>query len=133
MSGAVDFGAWARPDLVLTLGGRTYVVRPPSVADMRQVLALAVRAEVGRDAVPAEVAAVLDDLPTDGHPALGAAYGDLVAAGVDPETLARVGVYATLFWARGREYADAAAEAVWGPERDKAAADAADADPKASR
>lgn len=113
---AVDFDAWACPDLTLTLRGRTYTVRPPSVADMRQVLALAVRAEAGRDRTPPEVLAILDGLPSDGHPALGDAYGAMVADGQDPTTIDRVGVYATLFWARGREYADHVAQAIWGPE-----------------
>lgn len=130
---AVDFGAWARPDLVFTLGGVAYAVKPPSVAAMRQVLALAVRAEVGRDRLPEEIRDVLDELPSDSHPALGGTYQELVDAGVDPETISRVGVYATLFWARGREYADFIAEAVWGPERDLAKAEAGGARPKGSK
>lgn len=123
---AVDFGAWARPDLVLTLGSHTFTVREPSVGDMRQVLALAVRAEVGRDKVPAEILAILDGLPDDGHPALGETYAEMLAANVGKETLARMGVYATLFWAYGREAADRVAERIWGPERDAAAAEAGD-------
>lgn len=121
---AVDFGAWAKPDLELLLGGRTFSVRPPSVAQARMVVALAVRFEVGEERTPQEVRDVLATLPTDGHPALGDTYDELVEAGIDPVTLSRMGVYATLAWARGREYADAAAEIIWGPERDAAAADA---------
>ncbi|GMA33506.1 DUF7426 family protein [Litorihabitans aurantiacus] len=121
---AVDFAAWARPNLELLLGGRTFVVRPPSVAQARLVLALAVRFEVGEERTPPEVMEILDGLPDDGHPALGETYTEIVEAGIDPVTLSRVGVYATLVWARGREYADAAAEIIWGPERDAAAADA---------
>ncbi|MCM6761393.1 hypothetical protein NB037_03090 [Rathayibacter sp. ZW T2_19] len=129
----VDFGAWAR-GLTLTLGSVTYTVPEPSVADMRQVLALAVRAEVGRDNVPAEILEILENLPDDGHPALGTAYDELVRDGVGSHTLDRMGVYATLFWARGREYADSVAEKVWGPEREAAAAQAKDAArPKARR
>jgi hypothetical protein len=130
---AVDFGAWARPDLVLTLGSRTYTVPEPSVAAMGDLLALAVRAEVGADAVPPEVQAILDGLPDDGHPALGPVYTQMVADGVGPQTLHRMGVYATLFWARSRQYADAAAEMLWGPERDLAAKEAEGARPKGSR
>ena len=126
---AVDFDAWARPGLPITLGGVAYTVAPPSVRDMRLVLALAARIEVGRDRLPPAINDILEDLPTDGHPALGDTYQAMVAGGVDPVTIDRVGVYATLFWARGREYADFVAERIWGPERDAAA----DADPKASR
>lgn len=127
---AVDFGAWARPDLVLTLGPRTFTVREPSVGDMRQVLALAVRAEVGRDQVPPEIIAILDTLPTDGHPALGDTYTEMVDAGVGRETLARIGVYATLFWAYGRKAADSVAERTWG--QDNADTEGSDR-PKGSR
>lgn len=124
---AVDFAQWAVPDLKLTLGDRAYFVRPPSTAAARKLLAAAVRAEVNLGIVPGPVPApvqeVLDTFGPDDHPALGDVHDQLVADGVDPQTVDRMAYYATFYWARGKQYADWLAIALWAP-RD-AAQDAA--------
>lgn len=117
---AVDFGEWAAVDgLELTLGGRTYVVPPPSVRAMRQVLAAAVRAEVVlglvKGEIPAEVQAVLDDIKPGEHPALGPAYDLLAADGAPQIVVDRMAYYAVFYWARGKEYADVLAAVLWTP------------------
>lgn len=117
--GAVDFGEWVAPDLQITLGGRTYAVRPPSVEAAKKILAAAVRGEVKlgleKGEVPAEVQAVLDTIGPDEHPALGDAYQQMVADGVPAATIDRVGYYAVFYWARGKAYADALAKILWTP------------------
>ena len=131
---AVDFGAWATPALPIMLGGRTYSVRPPSVADGPRVIALAIWQEkqVGlvKGEIPAEVQAILDEvLAADDHPSVGREVHDvMVADGVDAVTIARAELYATLYWARGREYADEVGRLMWEP-----LTEAVDASPKASR
>lgn len=117
---AVDFGEWAAVDgLTLTLGEHTYMVPPPSVRAMRQVLAAAVRAEVKlglvAGEVPAEVQAVLDDMSTDEHPALGPVYDQLAATNAPQVVVDRMAYYAVFYWARGKTYADALARLLWSP------------------
>lgn len=117
-----DFEAWARPDLEISLRGRTYMVRPPSVEDASKVLAAAVRGEVNlgivEGPIPDEVQNVLDSIKPDEHPALGETWAELVASGVDPVTIDRVGYYAVFYWARGKEYADKLAVVLWAPRDD---------------
>lgn len=137
MSPTVDFTDWAVPDLVLTLGGRTYNVPPPSVDRARLVLACAVRAEVAlglaKGTVPPELIAVLeglDDTPL-GVVTLGQdVYDTLIADGHPPITIERMAYYALHYWARGQGRADAVALALWTPT--KTAQDEAP-DPKAPR
>lgn len=116
----VDFSQWAIPALPLTLGGRTYEVRPPCVADMRKLLACAVRAEVNlgvvQGPIPDDVQTVLDTIGPDDHPALGKVVHDqMVADGVHPTTIDRMAYYAVLYWARGKTVADVYAAALWTP------------------
>lgn len=116
----VDFSAWAIPPLTLTLGARTYVVRPPSVGDMGKLLACAVRAEVNlglvKGPITPDIQAVLDTIrPTD-HPALGAeVYEQMVADKQHPTAIDRMAYYAVLYWTRGKPYADAIATLLWTP------------------
>lgn len=116
---AVDFEQWVAPDLVLTLGGNTYRVSPPSVADAGRILALAVVAEVmlgiSVGPVPDTVQDVVDGIGPGDHPALGAAYRQMIDDGLLPVTVDRAATYAIFFWARGREYADAIAKLIWTP------------------
>lgn len=129
---AVDFEQWVAPDLVLTLGGRTYRVPPPSVEDAGRILALAVVAEVmlgiSAGPVPDPVQEVVDGIGRHEHPALGPVYRQMVDDGLLPVTVDRAATYAIFFWARGREYADAIAVLIWTP-RD--AVEAGGATPKA--
>lgn len=116
----VEFSAWAVPPLLLTLGERTYSVRPPSVGDMGKLLAAAVRAEVNlglvKGTVPEEVQTVLDTIEPGTHPALGDdVYQQMVDDGQHPTSIDRMGYYAVLYWARGKTYADAIATLLWTP------------------
>lgn len=125
---AVDFGEWASVDgLVLTLGGRTYTVPPPSVRAMRQVLAAAVRAEVNlglvKGEIPAEVQDVLDDIGPGEHPGLGPVYDQLDADGAPQAVVDRMTYYAVFYWARGKAFADGLATILWTP-RDVGVGDA---------
>lgn len=119
MGTATDFTSWAVPNLELTLGERTFVVRPPSVDDMGKLLACAVRGEVGlgivNGPIPPEVQGVLDSIK-DEHPALGATYHEMVAAEVPATTVDRMAYYAVFYWARGKDYADRIATLLWGRE-----------------
>ncbi|MBN0039389.1 hypothetical protein JN535_04265 [Cellulosimicrobium cellulans] len=129
---SVDFSAWAVPSLDLTLGGRTFTVRPPSVGDMGKVLACAVRGEVNlgiaKGPIPADVQAVLDTIGPDDHPALGnETFREMVDAGVHPTTINRVAYYCVFYWARGKDVADIYATWLWSP-RDAAAAEQAPAE-----
>jgi hypothetical protein len=121
---AVDFGAWVAPDLVLELGGNTYKVSPPSVEDAGKILALAVVLEVkvglARGKVPDEVQAIVDKIQGDEHPALGDARRQMHKDQLLPVTIDRFTAYAIFFWARGKEYADAAAKLMWTPLADEA-------------
>lgn len=118
MASATDFAAWAQQDLVIPIGGRTFVVRPPSVADAGKLLACAVRGEVNlrmvKGPIPDEVQRVLDTIG-DEHPALGPAYDEMVEAGLSPVTIDRLAYYATFYWARGEEYADTLARVLFTP------------------
>lgn len=134
----VDFTDWAVPDLVLTLGGHTYAVHPPSVDRARLVLACAVRSEVslGLSAgpVPDELNVVLDGLDDTplGVVTLGqGVYDALVADGHPPATIDRMAYYAMHFWARGKARADAIAVLAWTPKVD--AGDGDEPTPKATR
>lgn len=115
---AIDFGEWVAPDLELKLGGRTYVVRPPTVEAAKMILAAAVRAEINlelvKGEVPAEVQAILDSIGNQ-QPALGDAYAAMVADGVPAPTIDRMAYYAVFYWARGKEYADTLAKLMWLP------------------
>ncbi|WP_163185953.1 hypothetical protein [Cellulosimicrobium sp. SL-1] len=133
----VDFSEWAVPSLPLTLGERTYTVRPPSVGDMGKLLACAVRAEVNlgiaKGPIPTDVQAVLDTIGPGDHPALGAdVYQQMVDDGVHPTTIDRMAYYAVFYWTRGKAVADIYATALWTP-RDGANAAQTDEDdlPKA--
>lgn len=115
----VDFSAWAVPPLTLTLGERTYTVRPPSVGDMGKLLACAVRAEVNlglvKGPITPDIQAVLDTIGTT-HPALGdEVYEQMVADGQHPAVIDRMAYYAVLYWSRGKSYADAIAALLWAP------------------
>ena len=130
---AVDFTEWAAPDLVLTFGGRTFAVRPPSVDDMSKVLALAARGEVNLGiapkgtVIPAPIQDVIDSIgPTD-HPALGSAFHEMRDAGLPMATIDRAAYYAVFYWARGKAYADALATLLWTPKAEATADEAADA------
>lgn len=132
---AVDFEAWATPDLELTLGGRTYSVRPPSVDAAKKIIAAAVRGEVNlglveAKEVPAEVQRILDTIEPDEHPGLGDVYDQLAAAKVAQPTIDRMAYYAVFYWARGKEYADTLAKLLWLPREEGISAPAADASPK---
>lgn len=135
---AVDFAEWAAPDLVFTnlganaegLGGHTFTVRPPSVDDAARVLALAVRAEVNLGVVPEgtpipePVAELLESIgPTD-HPALGDAFYEMKAKGINAQTIDRAAYYAVFYWARGKRYADALATLLWAPRANGEGSDA---------
>ncbi len=125
MAGAVDFDAWARPDLDLTLGGRTYSVRPPSVETGATLMACAVRAEINlgivRGELPEELKGLLDAIEPGEHPALGETYHRLQADGVDQVTIDRMAYYAVFYWAKGQEYADWIAQLLWSLETDVSA------------
>lgn len=114
---AVDFSEWAAGDLTLTFGGRTYMVRPPSVHEAKQIIAAAVRGEVQlglvQGEIPAEITEITDTIG-DTHPALGVdVYEQMVADGVPAATIDRMAAYATFYWARGKKYADWLAEVMW--------------------
>jgi hypothetical protein len=112
-----DFSAWVVPDLVLTLGGRTYTVQPPSVSRARQVLALSIAsdAQLARRDLPESVQTVVDAI-TDplAVVTLGQdVYDQLVADGVPAEVVKRMGFYGLHFWTSGKDKADRLAQALW--------------------
>ncbi|WP_020097384.1 DUF7426 family protein [Microbacterium sp. 11MF] len=127
---AVDFEAWAAPNLEIKLGDRTYAVRPPSVEDAKLILALAVRGEVKlgmvKGKLPSEIDALIKTIPKDAHPALGDTYERLRQDGHPAATIDRVAYYAIFFWARGKAYADSLAAILWTPRE----VEGADASPK---
>jgi hypothetical protein len=129
---AIDFGEWVAPDLELQMGGRTYLVRPPTVEAAKMILAAAVRGEVNlglvKGEIPAEVQAILDSIG-DEHPALGDAHAAMVADKVPAATIDRAAYYAVFYWARGKEYADTLAKLLWLP-RDLTPGATGDASPK---
>jgi hypothetical protein len=116
--GVTDFNTWVAPDLTLTLRGRSYTKRTPSVEEMGMILAAAVRAEVNLELVdgpiPVEIQEVLDTIG-DKHPALGDAYEQMVADNVAPYERDRMAYYAVFYWARGKDYADRLAKVLWSP------------------
>lgn len=131
---ATDFAQWAIPDLELTLGGRTYSVRPPSVDAAAKVLAAAAYLEVRLGIVaelPEEIKTVLDAFGPDDHPGLGAVHAQLVADEVDLETIDRMNCYSILYWVKGKDYADALAALLWAP-REPVEGEAVGEAPKAS-
>lgn len=132
---AVDFEEWAVPDLELTWRGRSFMVAPPSVEDAKKIIAAAVRGEVNlglvKGPIPDEVQRVLGTIGPGDHPALGAAYQEMVDAGVPAATIDRLTYYAVFYWARGREYADALAKILWTP-REATAGGSGGAGPKGS-
>lgn len=132
-----DFAAWAIPDLVIPLPcadgeKRDFVVHPPSVDDMGKLLAVVVRAEVNLEIVegpiPDEVQQVLDCIKADEHPALGAAYQQMVDAGVHPVTIDRMAYYCVFYWTRSADYADRVAQLLWA--RESLEAESVDPTPK---
>lgn len=132
-----DFEEWVTPDLELTLRGRTFVVRPPSVEAGKKIAAAAVRGEIrlglieGVREVPEEIQRVLDTIAIGEHPALGDAYGQM-AEHLDQITLDRAAYYATFYWARSKDYADRLARILWSPRSSDEEHDGVDdADPKA--
>lgn len=114
---AVDFEEWAAPGLELTFGGRTFTVAPPSVDDAVKILAAAVRGEVRlglvKGEIPEQVQKVLDMIEPGQHPALGATFDQLCEAGVPAVTIDRMAYYAVFYWAKGKQYADSLATALW--------------------
>ncbi len=129
---AVDFDEWAAPGLTLTWRGAEYHVPPPTVEAAAQVLASAVLGEIKfglvKSEVPDEVKKILAEIGT-GHPALSQeVYDQMAADGVPEPTINRMSVYATFYWARGRQYADWIAPLLWGKPRDTA--ESGDAAPK---
>lgn len=116
----VDFEAWVTPDLVLTVGGGTYRVSPPSVDRAGKILACTVRAEYSlgwaKGDLPESVAATLDALADESLEDLTLGAGvhrEMVDAGLDPQTLQRLAYYAMFYWARGKATADAIGTAMW--------------------
>ena len=130
--GAVDFAEWVAPDLKIDLGGRTYIVRPPTVEAAKMILAAAVSGEVNlrlvAGVIPPEVQTILDTIGEQ-HPALGEAHAAMVADEVPAQTIDRVAYYAVFYWARGKEYADTLAKLLWLP-RDLTHATAGEPAPK---
>ena len=118
----VDFAQWVTPDLVLPLRGELYQVRPPTVEAAQQIIAAAARAEINlgiaKGPVSAEVQEILDGIGPDDHPALGEAYEWMVANGVPAPDIDRAAYYAVFYWAKGRDYADKIARALWAPAAD---------------
>jgi hypothetical protein len=115
---AADFTAWVIPDLELTLGERTYRVRPPSGARAKMILAAAARAEVNlgmsKGPLPAELEEILAAIGTS-HPALGdEVYEQMAADEVPVQVIDRMSYYAAFYWARGADYAGALAVLLWG-------------------
>lgn len=123
--GAVDFSEWVAPDLVLTLGGRTYRVPPPNVEQAKKIIAAAVRGEVKlrivKGEIPAEVQTVLDTVKPLERVGLGSVADQLAADGVPVETIDRMDYYAIFYWARGKEYADSLAVILWTPRAEAGA------------
>lgn len=114
---AVDFEAWAVPDLILTFRGQTYTVPPPDVDRAKMILAAAARAEVNLGIkpgpLPAEVERVLDGIGST-HPALtDTVYEQMAADGVPVGSIDRMSYYAVFYWARSAEYAGTIATLLW--------------------
>lgn len=116
---AVDFTAWVTPNLDVTLAGHDYSCPPPSVADARLIVALAVISETQLGLVhgpPDPDVLALVKAQTDALEVvtLGRKIVDAMTAdGVDADTIARVGFYALHYWARGKAMADWIAALMW--------------------
>lgn len=128
----VDFTDWAQGDLVLTIDGKEYRSKPPTVDHAKSLLALAVQAEIHLGLVkgdmPTDLKELVDALGT--APVAEVSLGketreQLVADGVSPETVSRMGMYGIFYWARGKERADWLADAMWRKEAEEAAEKAA--------
>lgn len=136
----VDFAAWLTPSLDLPLGGRIYSVRPPSVERASQLLALAVKSEIGLGLVagplPDDLQAICDKLAGSAFapvPLGPDVYDQMVADGVPSMDIDRVAYYAMHYWARGQAQADVIAELMWGADRDAGSGGGDSAHPKAPR
>lgn len=135
-----DFTAWARPDLVLTIDGREYRSRPPTVGEAPLFLAIAVRIELYVGLVdgemPANLAELIEQQANDQTVAQVTlrpeTVDELVADHVPLETINRMGLYAALYWARGEAAADLVAELAWGQDVAPGEADEAPKDRKGS-
>lgn len=136
---AKDFTAWARPDLVLTLGGREYRSRPPTFGQIDLLMAITVRLEleigIVQGEMPADLAELIEqnaDVPV-ALISLGKETYDLMRENrEDVEAVRRMGLYAVLYWARGEEHADEIAEFLWSREKREAEEAAAPKDPRGS-
>lgn len=119
MANAADFASWAQTDLVIPFGGREYRVPPPTVEASKKLIACAVRAEVNlglrKGEIPEGVQRVLDNIGPDEHVGLGPVYDEMVDAGLSQVTIDRFTYYAVFYWARGEEYADTLARALFAP------------------
>jgi hypothetical protein len=123
---AVNFSEWAIPALKLKLGGATYEVAPPDVERAKLILALTVRTEVGLGLAAGPMPEELDDVLASeeamqplGVITLGkGAYDAMLADRVPTATIERMAYYAMLYWARGKDRADAVAQALWTPKDD---------------
>jgi hypothetical protein len=124
-----SFDEFAEPSLVLHLHGATYVCPPPNVGNSAVVIALHVRARVqlGLDEGPVDQKLLdLIDKEAGAVPlavlTLGqTVYDQLLAAGESAMTINRMGYYGILYWARGEEYADGMARAMWAQPAEVAA------------
>lgn len=116
----VDFADWVADDLRIPLGGKTYEVQPPSVAQAKVILACAVQSEVRLGLTKREldddtkdILAKLEQTPL-GEVSLGKdVYDEMVTDGVPAVTINRVALYAVWFWAYGKKLADAFAALMW--------------------
>lgn len=132
--GSVDFTEWAEPPLVLTLGGATYTMAPPSVEQAKTFIACAVHAEqrlgLIKGTIPDELKDLLAKVANTSVGVLGlgeSVVKDLRDAGASAVTIDRMGYYAIFYWVRGKARADEIALAFWRPQ-----SEVADSDPKAS-
>lgn len=135
----VDFTDWATGDLVLTVGGREYRSRPPSVDHAKAILALAVQLEVNLGLADGPLPADLQELyqQVASRPVCEVVfgedvYGQMVEDGLDAKTMRRMGVYGVLYWSRGRENADTLAGLMWRQEAEQEAEEEAPKDPSPS-
>lgn len=118
----VDFSSWAVPDLKVTLGGKRYAVRPPSVDEARVLVALCAQSEVSlglaTGPLDADLADVIDQV-ADKH--IGdlsltpEVHAEMLADGVAQMTVDRIAYYAVHYWVRGKARADALATLLWSP------------------
>lgn len=114
---AVDFEAWAVPDLTLTFKGRSYTVPPPDVDRAKVIMASALRAEVNLGIVAGPVDEEIDRILAtvgDSHPALtDGVYEQMAADGVPVKSIDRMSYFAVFYWARSAEYAGWIATRLW--------------------